>query len=221
MEDIEEALEALEFRQEIQHVLVKIELLLEHDEAARLQLQTTTPSLGETSSGITKVNCKLPKLSLQTFDGDPAKWSSFWDTFEGQLTGKALITISGFLLSTENYKEAIKLLQERYVDTTAEQENLSNDNLYGQLIGKITIKCVKRCLKKILGTAKLSYDKLLTVVVDVEAILNSRPLTYLDLDDMVEPLTPHRILSVVNEFYRSQVSSRNDQSKKQRIHIKL
>ena len=49
-------------------------------------------------------------------------------------------------------------------------------------------KCVKRCLKNILGTAKLSYDELLTVVVDVEAILNSRPLTYLDLDDIVEPL---------------------------------
>ena len=113
VEDIEEeALEALEFRQEIQHVLVKIELLLERDEAARLQSQTTSPSLGEKSSGITKVNCKLPKLYLQTFDGDPAKWSSFWDTFEtavdknsqlseidkfnylrGQLTGKALITI--------------------------------------------------------------------------------------------------------------------------------
>ena len=63
-EDIEEeALEALDFRQEIQHVLVKIELLLERDEAARLQSQTKTSSRGETSSGITKVNCKLPKLS--------------------------------------------------------------------------------------------------------------------------------------------------------------
>ena len=62
MKDIEEeALKALEFRQEIHHVLVKIELLLERDEAGRLQSQTTMPSLGETSSGITKVNCKLPK----------------------------------------------------------------------------------------------------------------------------------------------------------------
>ena len=34
----------------------------------------------------------------------------------GQLTGKALITISGFSLSTENYKEAIKLLKECYAN---------------------------------------------------------------------------------------------------------
>lgn len=82
-EDIEEeALGALEFRQELQRVLVKIELLLERDNAARLQSQMTAPSPGETSSGTTKVSCKLPKLSLQTFGGDPAQWSLFWDTFE-------------------------------------------------------------------------------------------------------------------------------------------
>lgn len=57
-------------------------MLVEPDEAARLQSQTTTPSLSETSSGITKVNCELLKPSLQTFDGCPAKWSSFWDMFE-------------------------------------------------------------------------------------------------------------------------------------------
>lgn len=56
------------------------------------------------------------------------------------------------------------------------------------------IKCVKRCLKKILGTSKLSYDESLTVVVDIEAILNSRPLTYLDSDDVVEPLTPSHLI---------------------------
>jgi hypothetical protein len=50
-------------------------------------------------------------------------------------------------------------------------------------------------LKKILGTTKLSYDELLTVVVDVEAILNSRPLTYLDNDDMAEPLTVSNLIS--------------------------
>jgi hypothetical protein len=50
-------------------------------------------------------------------------------------------------------------------------------------------------LKKILGTTKLSYDELLTVVVDVEAILNSRPLTYLDNDDMAEPLTASNLIS--------------------------
>ena len=41
----------------------------------------------------------------------------------------------------------------------------------------------------------LSYDELSTVVLDVEAILNSQPLTCLDLDDIVEPLTPSHLIS--------------------------
>ena len=66
--------------------------------------------------------------------------------------------------------------------------------MWGGLFERMT-KCVKRCLKKILGTTKLSYDELLTVVVDVEAILNSRPLTYLDNDDIAEPLTASNLIS--------------------------
>lgn len=41
----------------------------------------------------------------------------------------------------------------------------------------------KRCLRKVLGNARLSFDELLTVVVEVEGTLNKRPLTY-DYDEM-------------------------------------
>ena len=51
------------------------------------------------------------------------------------------------------------------------------------------IKSTKRCLKKTLGKARLTYEELLAVLTEVECILNSRPLTYLYPDDLEEPLT--------------------------------
>lgn len=39
------------------------------------------------------------------------------------------------------------------------------------------IKSVKRCLRKIVGRCSLTYKELTTVVTEVEAVLNSRPLT--------------------------------------------
>ena len=57
------------------------------------------------------------------------------------------------------------------------------------------IKSTKRCLKKTLGKARLTYEELLTVLTEVECILNSRPLTYLYPDDLEEPLTPSHLIS--------------------------
>ena len=54
---------------------------------------------------------------------------------------------------------------------------------------------VKRCLKKVIGHARLTFDELLTVIVEVEGSLNSRPLTYLSADDFNEPLTPAHLLT--------------------------
>ena len=56
------------------------------------------------------------------------------------------------------------------------------------------VRSTKRCLRKIIGQAKLSYDELLTTVTEIEAIINSRPLSYLTPDDLEEPLTPSHLL---------------------------
>ena len=56
----------------------------------------------------------------------------------------------------------------------------------------------KRCLKKIIGKARLSYDELLTAVTEVKGILNSRLLTYVQSDDIEEVLTPSHLLTGIN-----------------------
>lgn len=56
------------------------------------------------------------------------------------------------------------------------------------------IKSTKRCLRKVVGRARLHHDELLTVLVEIEGVINSRPLTYLFSDDLTEPLTPSHFL---------------------------
>ena len=54
---------------------------------------------------------------------------------------------------------------------------------------------MKRCLKKSLDKTLLSFPDIVTMVTEVEAVLNSRPLTYLypDIEDN-PPLTPMHFL---------------------------
>ena len=78
-----------------------------------------------------EIRVKLPKLELSKFDADITKWQ--WDqsiasinTYKSDsdikkfnylrafLTDSTFGTISELSLSLENYKEAIKLLQDRY-----------------------------------------------------------------------------------------------------------
>ena len=56
------------------------------------------------------------------------------------------------------------------------------------------VSTVKRCIKKTIVKAYLSYTELQTVLTEIELILNSRPLGALYDDDMEEILTPNHLL---------------------------
>ena len=71
--------------------------------------------------------------------------------------------------------------------------NLAKAPWWGGVFERM-VRSTKRCLRKIIGQAKLSYDELLTAVTEVEAIINSRPLSYPTPDDLDEPLALSHLL---------------------------
>ena len=60
---------------------------------------------------------------------------------------------------------------------------------------EICVKLTKRCLKKVLQNAKLTYEELETVLIQTEGVLNSRPLTYVYEELSEPPLTPSQLVS--------------------------
>ena len=50
-------------------------------------------------------------------------------------------------------------------------------------------------MKKILQSAHLTCEELLTVLLELEAVLNIRPLSYVSTEDLKEPLTPSQLIS--------------------------
>ena len=56
------------------------------------------------------------------------------------------------------------------------------------------VKSTKQCLHKMIKRAHLSMDELLTALAKIEAVINSRPLSYMSHDDVEEPLTLSHLL---------------------------
>jgi len=56
-------------------------------------------------------------------------------------------------------------------------------------------RMVKKLLKRVIGRASLKYEELVTILCDAEAVINSRPMTYLSEDPRdLFPLTPAMFL---------------------------
>ena len=120
-------------------VLAQSELKLEqfkhsqHNSTASLQSGLSLGGLGGHRSSSPEAHCKLPKLGLPQFAGNPLDWQGFWDQFrvsihdkskvndidkfnylKGCLKGEDQATISMLTLSSKNYNEAIDVLKDRF-----------------------------------------------------------------------------------------------------------
>ena len=91
------------------------------------------------------------------------------------------------------------------------------------------IQSVKRCLKKCIGRTTLNYDELQTLLSEVEAVVNSRPLTYVedDQDGVTYTLCPshlingRRITSTPNGGHFEVVSTNASLTRRARHHRHL
>ena len=70
--------------------------------------------------------------------------------------------------------------------------NLARAPWWGGMYERM-VRSTKRCLKKAVGSRRLTYEELNTVLVEVEAVLNSRPITYIYEEDTETPLTPSHL----------------------------
>ena len=55
------------------------------------------------------------------------------------------------------------------------------------------VQSVKRPLRKVLSNSTLKYNELLTVLIEIESMINNRPLTYV-YQDIEDPLTPNHLI---------------------------
>ncbi|CAB4039804.1 partial, partial [Paramuricea clavata] len=110
-------------------VLAKADLKLEEIKQGQSNINSASYSLGAAglSTNRSPAHCKLPKLALPEFTGEPLDWQGFWDQYQvsihsninisdidkfnylkGCVKGEALAAISGLTLTSDNYQEAVQ-----------------------------------------------------------------------------------------------------------------
>ena len=65
------------------------------------------------------------------------------------------------------------------------------------------VQTVKRTLRKTLGKAILRFGELLTIITEIEGVMNNRPLCYLYSDNIEDVITPHHLIfgdSILNSI---------------------
>ena len=88
-------------------------------------------------------------------------------------------------------EKVVAQLAERRVEWTF---NIERAPWWGGVFERL-VHSTKRCLRKMIGKTKLRHDELRTLLVEVEAIVNSWPLTFVSPNNLEEPLTPSHLLT--------------------------
>ena len=68
------------------------------------------------------------------------------------------------------------------------------------------LKLLKPLSAKLLENQKLSYEELETVLIQIENIVNSRPLTFITTEEVCEPLTPSHLI-YRKDLYRQLITN--------------
>ena len=110
------------------------------------------------------------------------------------------------LIITDNaktFKAADKFIGKFYEDEQVREFISKNQIQWRYILAKSPwiggfyermVGTVKRCLRKVLGSARLAYDELQTILIEIEATLNSRPITYEYNEVGYEVLTPAHLI---------------------------
>ncbi len=140
--------------------------------------------------------------------------------------------------NAKNFKTSAKLIT-KIGRTTKVQEHIGNVGVEWKFIVEKApwwggfwerlIRLTKDCIKKVVGRAVLTFEELRTLLVEVEAVVNSRPLTYVydDVDGVSYSLSPahlmygRRITACKNGENWEVISTHESLTKRARHHRQL
>ena len=160
--------------------------MLVEDAMVRLEIALKKVKQG---GAVKKQEVKLPTISLATFDGDPKRWTGFWELFKcavddradltdiqkfsylkGQMQGEALTLIGGFSMEAASYEPAHKLLK----DTYGQEDQIKAAHIISLLelaAPEYNVKSLKNfhasfsCILKVIETSNITLDEVCTVLL--------------------------------------------------------
>ena len=95
---------------------------------------------------------------------------------------------------SDNFKTFVgKELGEFLTSTGITWRNILDKSPWWGAFYERLIRIIKEAFRKCLGNAKLTYEELETVLVEIEAVINSRPLTYIN-EEVDDALTPSHMV---------------------------